>query len=86
MKYRVRWETPAVESLVEIASSRGRQAERIIRGVEQYARSGAGDVKKLEARDNIWRLRIGDWRVFFTLDAAGREVAVTAVVLRRDAY
>ena len=43
-----------------------------------------GDVKKLEAKGNRYRLRIGSHRVLFTLE--GNEIAVYAVKDRKEAY
>jgi hypothetical protein len=54
--------------------------------VEQYARSGVGDARKLEAYDNVWRIRVGEWRAFVHPLPNSREISVIAVVLRRDAY
>lgn len=43
-----------------------------------------GDVKKLEAGNNRYRLRVGTYRVLFTLE--GDTIAVYAVKDRKDAY
>jgi len=43
-----------------------------------------GDVKKLEAKGNRYRLRIGSHRVLFTLE--GDEIAVYTVKDRKEAY
>jgi mRNA-degrading endonuclease RelE of RelBE toxin-antitoxin system len=43
-----------------------------------------GDVKKLEAANNRYRLRVGNFRVPFTLQ--GSTIAVYAVKNRKDAY
>ena len=43
-----------------------------------------GDVKKLEAKGNCYRLRIGSHRVLFTLE--GDQIAVYAVKGRKEAY
>ncbi|MGA7393915.1 MAG: type II toxin-antitoxin system RelE/ParE family toxin [Terrimicrobiaceae bacterium] len=43
-----------------------------------------GDVKKLEAKGNSYRLRIGSHRVLFTLE--GDQIAVYAVRDRKEAY
>jgi mRNA-degrading endonuclease RelE of RelBE toxin-antitoxin system len=53
--------------------------------VERYAATGYGDVRRLEDRSD-YRLRVGDWRVVFDLDQAGRRVIVTALDPRPDAY
>lgn len=43
-----------------------------------------GDVKKLEAKGNRYRLRMASHRVLFTLE--GDQIAVYAVKDRKDAY
>ena len=43
-----------------------------------------GDVKKLEAKGNRYRLRVGSHRVLFTL--AGDQIAVYAAKDRKEAY
>lgn len=42
--------------------------------------------KKLEGGVNDWRIRIGDYRVIYSVDDARRIVDVSAVRHRRDAY
>ena len=44
----------------------------------------AGDVKKLKGQDNLYRLRVGDYRILFRLD--GANIEVYAVKQRKDAY
>ena len=43
-----------------------------------------GDMKKLEAKGNHYRLRIGSHRVLFTLE--GDQIGVYAVKDRKQAY
>ena len=43
-----------------------------------------GDVKKLEAKGNRYRLRVGSHRVLFTLE--GDQIAVYAAKDRKQAY
>lgn len=43
-----------------------------------------GDVTKLKAQDNRYRLRVGSYRVLFVL--AGSRIQVYAVKDRKDAY
>ncbi len=43
-----------------------------------------GDVKKLEGRNNRYRLRVGNHRVLFTLE--GNLIAVYRVKDRKEAY
>jgi mRNA interferase RelE/StbE len=42
--------------------------------------------RKLEGTDNLWRIRIGDWRVVYAIDDARTLVEVSVIRHRRDAY
>ena len=42
--------------------------------------------RKLEGGSREWRIRIGDYRVIYTIDDGKRMVDVSAVRHRRDAY
>ncbi|HVW18512.1 MAG TPA: type II toxin-antitoxin system RelE/ParE family toxin [Solirubrobacteraceae bacterium] len=44
-----------------------------------------GDVRPLVGRPE-WRLRVGDWRVFYLRDTTSRIVTVTRVLPRGRAY
>jgi mRNA interferase RelE/StbE len=41
---------------------------------------------KLEGSNNLWRIRVGDYRVIYEVDDRRRIVDVSAVRHRRDAY
>jgi mRNA interferase RelE/StbE len=43
-------------------------AMRVLSALHRFAESGAGDVKALQDREEL-RLRIGDYRLFFTYSA-----------------
>jgi mRNA-degrading endonuclease RelE of RelBE toxin-antitoxin system len=61
-------------------------AERVIRAMEGFAAAGLGDVKALKgALKGRYRLRVGKWRIFFSLDEPGN-VVVTDVDNRGQAY
>ena len=61
-------------------------AERVVRALEGFAVSGLGDVKALKgALKGRYRLRVGKWRIFFSLDQPG-SVVVTDVDNRGQAY
>ena len=51
--------------------------------IERFARTGAGNVKRLTGRPGA-RLRVGDWRVIFVETTA--TIEVRAVGNRRDIY
>lgn len=57
---------------------------RIITGIEQYAGTRIGDVKRVQIRSGL-RLRIGTWRVFFKWADDGT-IEIDAIVQRREAY
>ena len=42
----------------------------------------SGDVLKLEGSENLWRRRVGSYRIFFALDTTARVVAITAILRR----
>ena len=42
--------------------------------------------RKLEGAEDLWRIRIGDYRVIYSVDDARRIVDVSAVRHRSDAY
>ena len=61
-------------------------AQRIIRALEGFAATGLGDVKALKgALKGRYRLRVGKWRIFFSLDQPG-SIVVTDVDNRGQAY
>ncbi|MGH7763654.1 MAG: type II toxin-antitoxin system RelE family toxin [Candidatus Dormibacteraceae bacterium] len=62
--------------------SRG-ERERIL---EAIMRLPAGDVLRLQGTEQMWRLRVGDWRVRFHRDDSAHLIAVLAVASRGSAY
>jgi mRNA interferase RelE/StbE len=55
----------------------------ILSALDRFARTGEGDVKALQGRDEL-RLRIADYRLFFVnIDDA---LEVRRVLRRREAY
>jgi len=70
----------------ELAHMDRSDAARIIHALEGFAAAGLGDVKALKgALKGRYRLRIGKWRVFFSLDQPGN-VVVIDVDNRGQAY
>ncbi len=45
-----------------------------------------GDVRRLEGGHDEWRLRVGSWRVIFTINNKARLIIVLLVSGRGDAY
>jgi mRNA interferase RelE/StbE len=52
----------------------------------QSAGSSNGDVRRLHGSGELWRLRVGDWRVRFHRDDSDRVISVLAVRPRGSAY
>lgn len=60
-------------------------AMEILRCLTRYLKTGSGDVKKLQPPRTEFRLRCGDYRVFFLLRGENG-ITVTGVENRREAY
>ena len=60
-------------------------AMQILRCVDRYLANRTGDVKKLKPPLSGFRLRCGDYRVFFDLKGE-ISIEITAVLNRRQAY
>jgi mRNA-degrading endonuclease RelE of RelBE toxin-antitoxin system len=60
-------------------------AMQILYCLTRYLKTGAGDVKKLQPPRTEFRLRCGDYRVFFDLKN-GSTVEITGVRHRKEAY
>lgn len=60
-------------------------ALRILRTIDSYLTTGAGDVKKLQPPRHEFRLRVGDYRVLF-LPKEELSIEVLRVRHRKDAY
>lgn len=58
----------------------------LIRALDGFAATGLGDVKALKgALKGRYRLRVGKWRIFFSLDQPAN-IVVTDVDNRGQAY
>ena len=68
MPMEIRYSKTALKALTKLPSN----TAQLIRGkIRQYAAdptSLANNVKKLQGREDEYRLRVGDWRVIFTQD------------------
>jgi mRNA interferase RelE/StbE len=62
-------------------------ADRILRRIEALATNQRPrGTKKLVGSGNLWRLRVGDYRIVYGIDDEARLVDVIAVRHRKDAY
>jgi len=60
-------------------------AMRILAALDRFARTGEGDIKKLQGDSGELRLRVGDYRVRFNEEPPGT-ILVHAVLHRSEAY
>ena len=62
-------------------------AQRILARIEALMKAPrpAGAVK-LQGNRSLWRIRIGDFRVIYSVDESARMIDISAVRNRRDAY
>ncbi|MGA8271861.1 MAG: type II toxin-antitoxin system RelE/ParE family toxin [Candidatus Sulfotelmatobacter sp.] len=75
----------AVEGRADLRAIDRETAMQILECVDRYLASRSGDVKKLKPPLIGFRLRCGDYRVFFD-HKAENTIEITAVRNRREAY
>lgn len=83
MKYAVDWTRKALRDLKRMDKP---DVNRIVGAVETFAETGYGDVKKLTNAGGQLRLRVGEWRVRFTLEDEVQILSVIRVLPRGGAY
>jgi mRNA interferase RelE/StbE len=60
---------------------------RIDRKIAQLAQHPRpAGCKKLKGYKDLWRIRVGDWRVVYIINDAARLVSITRVAHRREVY
>lgn len=75
---------PAVTSKVQKIPEPERG--RIKRAIARLAEAdGTSDVKRLSGHEG-YRLRVGDWRIFFDIDPHARLILITRIAPRGEAY
>ena len=53
----------------------------------QYSfESGRLDIKKLKGFKNVYRVRIGQWRIIYEMDIKERSILVHRILPRKSAY
>ncbi len=81
MEYEIEFKPRAVKDLQSLPRS---MAQRIVEKIEALRTDLAGDVKRLTNFTPEYRLRVGDYRVLFEVDAS--KVIIYRVKHRSDAY
>lgn len=80
MKWRIRFSTRAVRDVDDLPDPDRRV---ILAAVRAFADGAIADIKKLKGRPD-YRLRVGRFRVFYTL--SGPRMLILRVLDRKDAY
>ena len=72
------------EAIAQLRSLPREQRRRIGDRLNRLQDGLSGDLKKLSGKESKYRLRVGDFRVLFTL--SGGQISVYAVKDRKEAY
>lgn len=84
MNLRLVWRTRALRDLRRLGPPDQR---RVVAAVERYAATGLGDIVRLTGVEPPqYRLRVGEWRVRFTVDREAEVLNVLHVLPRGKAY
>ncbi len=81
MSWHIIIEKPAMKFLQKQPEA---QRNRLLKAM--YALPDAGDIKPLRGRDGLFRLRVGDYRVLYSLESGILTVYVLDVGTRGDIY
>lgn len=73
------------DARVDLRAIERETAMQILHCIDRYLANRTGDVKKLKPPLTGFRLRCGDYRVFFELKAE-TSIEITGVKNRREAY
>jgi mRNA interferase RelE/StbE len=41
---------------------------------------------KIKSEEGVWRIRIGDWRIAYLIDASSQEITIIRIAHRREFY
>lgn len=73
------------EARADVRAINRENALQILYCVDRYLTGGLGNLKRLKPPQTGFRLRCGDYRLFFD-HAGGNAIRITAVRHRREAY
>jgi mRNA interferase RelE/StbE len=77
----VEWDASAARDLEGLDSPLSR---RVLDAVLRFAATGQGDIEKIRGTRDLFRLRVGEFRVFFVRIDQG--IRIRRIRHRRDAY
>ena len=71
----------------ELAALSNSLIERILRKIESLAvEPRPAGCKKLQGNSNLWRIRIGDYRVVYSIDKVIEIIEIIRIKHRREVY
>ncbi len=60
---------------------------RVVRKMESLGENPRpAGCKKLKGYRDLWRIRVGDWRILYLIDDGAKLVSVTRIAHRREVY
>ena len=84
MTYRAVRSAAADQEVARLSPEPRRNYHRALRGLRRDPT--AGDTKKLDGFDTLWRVRVGGWRIIFNLDTEQRTITILRVARREVVY
>jgi len=60
--------------------------ERVLLALNRLDVEGHGDVVRIRGQNELWRLRVGDWRVMFSYEYHDLLIRVHQIQHRREVY
>jgi mRNA interferase RelE/StbE len=82
--YRVTFAASAKRELIALSANAIERIQPKIRELANDPRPPG--CKKLRGARNLWRIRIGDYRVVYTVNDTAKTVDVTRIAHRREVY
>lgn len=82
--YSVTFARSARKELEKLPSSIGRRVFDRIEALTKTPRPPG--VIKLQGSKNLWRMRVGDYRVIYRIDDKAQTIDISVIRHRRDAY
>jgi len=83
-EYRVVLARSAERDLLSLPRSVEARAEAAIDSLAQEPRPSG--VKKLKGNTNLWRIRVGDYRIVYRIDDRQRLIDISHIRHRKDVY
>ena len=84
--WEVAYTKPASKDIIRLPPRAAESVRAALRRLALDPLSQAVDIKKLKGEENLWRVRVGRWRVLFDRDKANLRLIVFKIGDRKDVY